>query len=521
MNFTKIKISIAIYLLLAIHTFGAVPFSIRGGHDATIVYTPEHGIDGWNRVRVSAVYPGGSLAKSIDYVAMWGIWQDMDGIKFGMPESLLADTIVAELKVRLDGYLLPGMSLPCSLLMGHQAFSYSPYTVDISNRVKRNYGRKGVLLEGIKHNNGELSSFVFWDGGPKNIAWGGKDVWRPKNTISLINIFVDSSKVNNENLSKDLVYSGEIKARNKLGNINLLLARNWKGEAKLREDIKYDFSDLINFEGEYFIVPGSASLIFGYKDFGYKDVFQKFDPAYRNEVDENEYDNRLEAPLDLYMGKKGYNIGFSTDIFPFSEDNYLSITTTYENYIDRTTITRLNPNPVKLNYFSVGIEGELFGFDVNSSVKLGQTTNYPQEELLNRTKFRRFEIRMNKKVERRGKAPIYLSWRWEDERWPNVNNPSRTFEWIERELKIETVLRSGSFNGAKVGCFLLQEPKRLVAKERIGILLDYKTPALNGLLFKVRLAVPNLWEDSYEYYDPFGRKRDSDNSLKVIAQYEF
>ena len=54
-----------------------------------------------------------------------------------------------------------------------------------------------------------------------------------------------------------------------------------------------------------------VSLIYILRDFGYKNANIKYDPWYRDAIDWNQYDNRLNAPLDLYMGYKGYSIGFS------------------------------------------------------------------------------------------------------------------------------------------------------------------------------------------------------------------
>ena len=110
-----------------------------------------------------------------------------------------------------------------------------------------------------------------------------------------------------------------------------------------------------------------------------------------------------------------------------------------------------------------------------------------------------------------------LTFRWEVEKWPRINNPA-LFKWNEREIKVESSFLKAPFEGLRWSTFILSEACRPLT--RLGFSLEYNTPM--GIIVKVRRAWPNLEEPSMDdYYDPFGRRRSPDNCVDVIGQFVF
>jgi hypothetical protein len=295
-------------------------------------------------------------------------------------------------------------------------------------------------------------------------------------------------------------------------NLNLLFARNWKDETPYKQ--KTPYSDLLKVEGKYRIAA-NTSLLFTWRDFGYESSKLKFDPLYRDVHDENIYDNRYEAPLDIYMGYKGYSVGFS------HKEEAHNITLLFESYLDRTVITSRNDIPAKIKGIVVNGKTKLWDIEMNGVIEqrsriehyaLGQLVGYNMHRL---------ELNGIKNLKTVSGRPARLICRWQEESWPSIQDSNTMMNWILQEVKLESSFNSGPLRGLRWSTFILAEPYRTINKIRVGITTDYVMP--NGLLLRIRLAYPNVEESSAlrDQPNPFGQLLLPDNCLELVGGFSF
>jgi hypothetical protein len=341
-----------------------VPYNVYGIFQSTLRYTPEKGFKGGSFLQLEGTFPQMPQGLNLKFGGVWQEYDQLFATPFDYPEKRsFGNGAKMRLTARLTGSIVPG-SLPLDISMGEVPFSYSPYTINMTYPLigNRNSIRKGVFLDSLRHQKGNVSSFIVWDGGPKNIVWGGRDVSQ-FGKVTLTNIIVNSQR-GITSVIEDKVYSCEIRYLNDLLQTDLICARNWRSE-----DGEGDFADLILFEGDYKWNP-KASFFLIYRDFGYKSPQVRFDPAYRSALDYNIYDNRLEAPIDLYMGLKGYSMGVKARL------DQLSFRFGQGNYYDMKTINSQTSVPSMINILEFDGNLNYGGVSIKSSMEFRERTHF-------------------------------------------------------------------------------------------------------------------------------------------------
>lgn len=495
-----------------------VYFSPNGNIFSRVRLTPEFGLQGETGIYMKArVLMGTNPRGSFDFE---GLYDDPGyGAPFEKPEyrSFSSGLRVKRLRLTMTGPILTNLP-DVDLTLGHTSFEYSPYTINMATdqqrrgpRDDRNQPRKGVLLDDISHPYGSSSAFFVWDVRPTNKVWGGKDT-TTIGPLSITSIFVDAKQDLSIKVVSDRVFSSEFDLNHDKMTLNILLARNWKDEAPFKQ--KTPYSDLVKADLEY-RVDFNTALLFTWRDFGYQSSKLKFDPLYRDVHDENIFDNHYEAPLDVYMGYKGYTAGFSHN----EGAHYLSVL--FENYLDRTVLTSRNNIPAKVR--GVVVNGETLLWDIEIKGTLEQRNrveHYASEQLVDYD-MHRFEFRGTKNLKSLSAQNAKLIFRWQEEIWPSITDNNTMMRWTEHELKLESVLPRGPFQGLRWSTYILAELFREKIKKRVGVTAHYVLPY--DLSVKVQLAYPNVKETSAmrDQPTPFGRLQMPDNCLELMAEIPF